>query len=118
MKVFVYGSLKRGFGNHVVLGDSPMLGEAMTASPSWQMLDLGAFPAVVQGQGHIHGEVYEVNEDVFQSLDYLEGYPSFYDRHEVEVIVQGEPRPMRAWMYTLVDRHGYEVPMEEGVWGA
>lgn len=82
--VFVYGSLLSGLGNHPVLGvdrgDAEFLGEA-TLAPEYQMYDLGAFPAVRRGgDTSIVGEVYRVNDEAFERLEYLEGYPDLYQR--------------------------------------
>ena len=89
IKVFVYGTLKRGEPNHHWLtssekGFARFLSEATTVN---------SFPLVVgtrynipflldrPGEGHqIKGEVYEVDEQMFASLDVLEDYPKYYDR--------------------------------------
>lgn len=93
--VAVYGSLREGFGNHVILGDSEMKSREVLDG-MFTMLDLGAYPAVVlEGDTPITIEVYEVNELTFERLDMLEGYPSFYNRRLFET-TQG-----MAWMYYL-----------------
>lgn len=108
-KVFVYGSLKQGFGNHRLLEGSKYLGEAVT-KPEFTMYDLGAFPAITRGgSSEIHGEVYEVDDNVFQRLDALEGYPNFYDRMQIET-PYGE-----AWVY-FVDKSYNSSVIETGVW--
>lgn len=110
-KVFVYGSLKRGYGNHHFLEKSQYVGNH-TTQPEFTMLSLGAFPAVTDGgDTAIHGEVYEVTDKTMDSLDMLEGYPSFYNRKKINTI-HGP-----AWMYyqegELRDR--YSV-VESGNW--
>ncbi len=81
-KVFVYGSLKRGFHNHSRLMGSKFIGEAHTEKASFQMHDLGGFPAVtLEGQSKIIGEVFEVTEKrAMISLDMLESHPRWYQR--------------------------------------
>lgn len=107
-KVFVYGSLKQGYGNHPLIKDSVLLGECLT-KPIYTMYSLGAFPAVVlQGNTSITGEVYEVDDDTFARLDRLEGYPDFYDRTMIDT------DHGKAWMYFLEREEGVEV--EGGVW--
>jgi gamma-glutamylcyclotransferase (GGCT)/AIG2-like uncharacterized protein YtfP len=99
-KVFVYGSLKKGFGNHSLLTDSHYL---------------GPYPGVVSGEGIIHGELYEVDDTTFSRLDRLEGYPSFYGREETPINI-GEDQVI-AWMYTLPDTwHTGSRVIESGVW--
>jgi len=91
-KVFVYGSLLSGLGNHGLLVESTKLGE--TKSPKlFSMVDLGWFPGVILNNDNpieIKGEVYEVDENTLKRLDRLEGFvatnPKFgmYDRLEID----------------------------------
>lgn len=80
MKIFVYGTLLRGEGNHRLLSNARRVGVART-TPSYRMHSLGGFPGVVAGgEQAILGEVYEVDEQTLDALDRLEGHPSFYAR--------------------------------------
>lgn len=83
-KIFVYGTLLSGFGNHKRLleNKSTYLG---TAEIKGKMFSMGGFPGVTEGEDDIHGEVYEVNDEVLKSLDRLEGHPNFYKRTQVEL---------------------------------
>lgn len=93
-RVFVYGTLKKGFGNHRLLENAKYVGEAETVFPVYTMFDIGSFPGVVQGgETMIKGEVYDVNDEEFANLDRLEGYPSMYTREEIDT-TKG-----KAWMY-------------------
>ena len=97
MKVFVYGTLKQGYHNHRLLAQATLLGE-FTTPPNYTMYHLGGFPAVVMdGNTAIIGEVYEVDRQEFQQLDFLEGYPDFYTRDIIETDY-GD-----AWMYHITD---------------
>lgn len=105
--VFVYGSLKSGFGNHVLFQQSPTssyLGQGTTAQSAYDMFSFGAFPACVKNHtdaAHkISGEVYSVDAHTFQKLDRLEGNGRFYLREQVEVEVDGNIQ--QAWMYLLL----------------
>lgn len=92
---FVYGSLLKGFGNHRVIADAKFLGEHIT-DEKYTLVNLGAFPGVVEkGETAIIGEVYEVTDDIFASLDRLEGYPSFYGRNQIDTAYG------KAWIYLL-----------------
>ena len=101
--VFVYGTLKRGFGNSVLLNEAEFVQAAVT-KPEYTMLNLGFFPGVqLLGETPIIGEVYKVTESEMQRLDRLEGYPSFYNRARI-------PLPgldVHPWMYFLPEK-GYE----------
>ena len=110
-KVFVYGSLKRGFGNHRVLGDSKMV--AMTTTRRhYHMLSYGAFPGVLdtrEGYEHfpVDGEVYEVDSNTLRDLDRLEGNGHFYQRKLVRVSgVRG-----KVWMYFLIPNGGRQFSL-------
>jgi gamma-glutamylcyclotransferase (GGCT)/AIG2-like uncharacterized protein YtfP len=50
------------------------------------MLDLGPFPAVVEGKGPIEGEVYEVDSSLLERIDLLEGHPNLYIRKQAQTI--------------------------------
>jgi gamma-glutamylaminecyclotransferase len=106
IRVFVYGSLKQGKGNHRLLEQSKFLGRCMIEGPH-RMISLGGYPGLVRKEDlpprKIVGEVYQVNEETLQSLDWLEGHPRFYERHKVETPFKN------AWVYYLpegyLDRH-------------
>lgn len=81
--LFVYGTLKNGHGRHSALEDCRMLGTART-KPLYSMFAYGGFPAVVDascpgGQSgvslntSVHGELYEVPQEVIIELDRIEG---------------------------------------------
>lgn len=97
-KVFVYGSLKIGYSNHVVLRGADYVGEDTTADPAWYMFSMGGFPGVVRGDKLITGEVYEVDDEGLSHLDALEGNGSFYTREVIPLKGGGD-----AWMYVLPD---------------
>lgn len=113
-RVMVYGTLKRGNGNHSLLEKSDYLGPAVTEEAKYTMVDYGFFPAVIpSGEMVIHGEAYDVSDGVLARLDRLEGHPNFYTRTRVKTNF-GE-----AWMYlikpeTLKDAK-YPV-IEGGIW--
>lgn len=87
--IFVYGSLKKGYYNHVhYLSDAGFIGEGIIKG--YDMYSLGKFPAIVKGQGRVYGELYRVTEVGLDGIDMLESYCSetdsgLYVRREVEV---------------------------------
>ena len=82
MKLFVYGTLKKEFHNHWVLGNATFVGYH-TTKPNYTMYDMGAYPSItMEGNTAIVGEVYELES--LDHCDQLEGYPMFYDRTEIE----------------------------------
>jgi gamma-glutamylcyclotransferase (GGCT)/AIG2-like uncharacterized protein YtfP len=90
--LFVYGTLKRGHGNHHWLAAAPFLGEA--ALPNVVLHDLGPFPMAVPGEGLVRGEVYVIDAAGLARLDRLEGYPRLYDRRPLP-LADGRT----AWVY-------------------
>jgi gamma-glutamylcyclotransferase (GGCT)/AIG2-like uncharacterized protein YtfP len=123
-KLFVYGSLLSGLHNHHQLRDSRLLGSGLTYD-RFTMYDLESFPCLVRDEHgeYAHGEVYEVDDDVLERLDQLEGVPSFYQRETVTVTVRprligGEYRSMTTFVYVM---DGESLPqhhliVESGDW--
>jgi gamma-glutamylcyclotransferase (GGCT)/AIG2-like uncharacterized protein YtfP len=90
-RVAVYGSLRKGLGNHSLLRNHKALNLGQFQSkPEFTMYSLGGFPCIVQrGTTSILFEVYSVDEEALQRLDQLEGYrknsdTNFYDRVEID----------------------------------
>ena len=116
MKIFVYGSLMRGFHNHHILNSSKLIGEATTSAGRFRMINLGSFPALVKGDGNVKGEVYEVNPATLGRLDRLEGAPSFYHRESINVEVSGQVVAAQAYVLSRADDGREIVP--NGDWRA
>lgn len=98
MKIFVYGTLKRGHSNHRLLAGAKFLGEA-TLDGAHVLLDAG-FPVCVKmptGAGVVTGEVFEVTREQLIRLDQLESEGRMYHRRKRKVTyAQGKGR---AWVY-------------------
>jgi gamma-glutamylcyclotransferase (GGCT)/AIG2-like uncharacterized protein YtfP len=98
MFCFVYGTLKKGYRNDRYLRNAKFVQNA-TTKPKYRMYDCGHYPCMVEDKNGvaIEGEVYEINEEILKGLDYLEGYPDLYDRHEIEL--QDFDKPTLAYFY-------------------
>lgn len=104
-RVFVYGTLKRGYENHRLLADATFLGKASTLDV-YRMLD-GSFPVlrdVGPDRFPVSGELYDVDNETLGNLDELEGVAEgMYDRIEIDVILRSwfglMPRKSRAFVY-------------------
>lgn len=81
VRLFVYGSLKRGFENHAALEGAEFLTEVRTA-PHYRLFDMGAYPALcAHGSLSVTGELYLVPLELFARLDAFEG--AQYERASV-----------------------------------
>lgn len=108
-KAFVYGSLKRGFGNHRVLDGGEFIGHSVTADNNYSMFPMGGFPGVTSdGDKAVIGELYEVDEQGLRRLDQLEGNGHFYTREEVDVVLE-DSETIKAWMYLLPHRYNHRT---------
>ncbi len=110
--IFVYGTLRRGEGNHELLGTSTFLGEARTVL-GFHLRDLGAFPGMFRGgSGTVAGELYAVDAATLAALDRLEDHPDFFQRTEVALSPGGT-----ADAYLLASAHGEGCPhIPSGDW--
>jgi gamma-glutamylaminecyclotransferase len=103
-RVFVYGTLKRGFPNHAMLADALFVGRARTVE---------AYPLVVQGPRfspallpeagsgmRVSGELWDVDDAKFAELDELESLhlPTGYVR-ELIMVERPDASTERVWVY-------------------
>lgn len=122
-RVFVYGTLKKGFSNH----NRILEGYDIKITPAWtygMLYDLGYFPALTEGNNKVYGELIEFdNLEILRRVDSLEGFRgensnfNFYDRKEVQVYTN--EKTIFAWVFfisanTLIDYD--EKIISSGVW--
>jgi len=100
MKVFVYGTLKKGYSNHGYLLSSKFIGKAYSKN-TYTLFNCGFPMAYLNPKGYpIAGELYEVPEKTIErSIDPLEGNGYFYTRHEREFIKEEEV--VTSWIYEI-----------------
>ena len=73
-KIFVYGTLLRGFGNWSWALKSQTFISVGETLPEYEMISLGGFPGMLtDGATAIQGEVFEVDDAHLQEIDKLEG---------------------------------------------
>lgn len=104
--VAVYGSLRKGMGNHEhFFEDKNYVGEHTTNS-LYTMISLGGFPGVTKGGNTaIKCEIYNVPTCTLDLLDSLEGHPDMY-RREIQKTVHGD-----AWLYIYQGVHKGRLPI-------
>lgn len=118
--VAVYGSLRKGLGNHRVLGGSECIAKGHITG--FGMYSLGGFPALttVAKRTDVLVEVYEVEPHIMAGLDRLEGYPHFYNRQQVSVHLDGSEggvdNYITAWVYYIDDAFTDDKFVEGGDW--
>lgn len=112
-KLFVYGTLKSGHGNwnYYLNNNSKFLGKEVIKG-KFTMVSLGGYPGVIPHniENEIHGEVYEVSDEVYKGIERLEGYPHYYGRISVET-THGT-----AEMYILDERYLNHPIVKSGNW--
>ena len=73
MRVFVYGTLRKGDSRYGVLDDCKCIAEEAYLD-GYVMLHLGGFPGIISGDGRVLGEIYEIDSTILARLDSIEGY--------------------------------------------
>lgn len=102
MKLFVYGTLLRGLERESVLSSSRFLGTVVVQA---NLYDIGSYPGIIDGEGQVIGEVYEIDQATLQRLDDIEGYNrknpegSEYVRKEVKILTTEVDEPVVAYFY-------------------
>ena len=90
MKVFVYGTLKKGYGNNGRLRNATFVEEAIIPGIklyySW---DRGGFPVAQKEEtSRVKGEIWDISgkyqEETLRGLDALEGNGYMYNREEIQ----------------------------------
>ncbi len=93
MKIAVYGTLRKGFGNQYYLGDSKFIGKGLTKEK--YKLTASGIPFVNPNEAlhQVTVEVYEVTDEQLPTVDGLEGYSpdnhdgSWYKRTPIQVVL-------------------------------
>ena len=112
-RVFVYGTLKRGFPNHFFIKGQKSLGPAVTVEPYALYEDVHPLVSKQERISPIHGEVYEVSDAILKRIDLLEDHPVHYRREEVDVDLDSGER-VTVWMYFFPEPRGRLFP--DGDW--
>lgn len=107
MKVFVYGTLKKGYHNHRLLKEAEYLGEAELKGYKIYDLPYG-YPCIMKSEKNevsVKGEVYLINDYILDRLDLLEGYRdkvnkkgNLYNR-ELKEVIKGDNEVIKVFVY-------------------
>ena len=85
IRLFIYGTLKRGQVKHHLLAGQRFLGPAVTVA-RFRLLDLGWYPGLAETAENgvsVEGEVWEISHTCLEQLDAYEG--SAYVRQKIEL---------------------------------
>jgi gamma-glutamylcyclotransferase (GGCT)/AIG2-like uncharacterized protein YtfP len=99
VRLFVYGTLKRGQRNHGLLRGQVFRGEAETL-PRYRLYDAGTYPCLVEDAERgrmIGGEVWDVEDSARPAIDALEGAPDLF--HLQPIALRDVPPPVYAYFY-------------------
>ncbi len=114
--LFAYGTLKRGCGNHNILGNAQFVADVETKH-AYPMIMLGdPFPYLLDKKGEgrrVKGELYKIDIDTLKMLDILEECPHLYFRKEIKVETLGITLKAVAYFKTeMVDFNKSELLVE------
>jgi gamma-glutamylaminecyclotransferase len=99
-KVFVYGTLLKGEGNHYLMEHDTVEFIGIDKISGFKMINLRYFPACIisKNDSIVIGEVYDFSKypGLLKVLDNLEGYPLFYNRVEMKTL-----KGHMVWVYFI-----------------
>ena len=101
MRIFVYGTLKRGHRLHHHLAGQRYVGPARTCA-EFRLLNCGWYPALVESDAgrSICGEVWDVCEKTLERLDDVEGVScGLYRRQMIPLLPPYDDVPAMTYVY-------------------
>ena len=121
-KIFVYGTLKKHQPNFAIIKSGVFCGVGrLPKSNNFRMVSMGSFPALIQAGNNtpqeINGEIWDVDDESFKNVDYLEGYPSFYEREQFTILDSAD-REHTCWAYFIPDELSTKelTSVDNGTW--
>ena len=117
--VFVYGSLMEGFPLHSYLGSGTLVSKACVAG---NLLSLGDYPGLVEGDGTVKGELYRCDDlrnlaslDRVERFDPLEPQNSLFQR-VLRAVTLSDGSSQKAWVYMLSKNDTEALLIPGGDW--
>jgi len=100
--LFIYGTLKQGWGLAHLMEGQEFLGIARTA-PLYRIYNTGSYPGLVDSPENglsIEGELWRVEGDRLANLDAVEGAgEGYYDRRPITLLPPLSPATAQAYFY-------------------
>lgn len=101
IKLFVYGTLKAGYGLHRIIEDAHYIGEVKTAE-QYTLATNGWYPMLMAIEDtpktNIKGELYVIDRAMLDRCDVAEGQGTLFKREIIDVIDE-EGNEHGAWAY-------------------
>ena len=117
-RLFVYGSLKRGFSLHHELCGADFLGEAYVRG--YEIYDIGEYPGAYKSpdpKAILTGELYALDAGMFHKIDAVEGVAEGEYRRIRTLVVSENGSTLRSWFYLcLLPRGKWDSRIETGQW--
>ena len=100
-QLFVYGTLMPRFSNYGRIADHVQ--SARPGTIQGVLIDLGAFPALIHGEGRVEGMLLELDAAAIQVTDFIESFhpdqgSSLYLREMIQVDLD-DGETVDAWTY-------------------
>ena len=117
MNLFVYGTLLEGMDKHEALAGAQRLGPALVRG---DLLDLGDYTGLVEGDGFVIGEIYQLDPTDLVPLDELEGFHpgdpgnSLYIREDLKARRFADGVTIQASTYIFNRATGVEEKISSG----
>ncbi|MEF3254571.1 MAG: gamma-glutamylcyclotransferase [Deferribacterales bacterium] len=103
--LFVYGTLKKSKPYNYLLKKAKFISEATTLEKYALYFDNIPYLYKKDSISQIHGEVYQVDEDLLKEIDTFEDHPEYYKRELTEIkLPTGEI--IKAWVYFFPEKKG------------
>ena len=117
--LFVYGTLKRGFGNNYMLRNSKFVGKSISVD-RFDVYDCG-FPCAYESPDGklLSGEIYELSDEDFIFTDRLESNGYLYERQVRNFECRNVQGITKSWIYIIINPFGRLIETELDVidWG-
>lgn len=106
--LFAYGTLKKGQRYHAdFIGREPLFETIIAGFNLVKRTDIH-YPGMIEGAGHVHGEVYEIDEQQMKHIDHLEGYPTLYSKKTIKLVDPLSKQTYQGFTFLLNDILGWE----------
>lgn len=92
MTVYVYGTLRKGYGNNSLMKGGILL--SVDRLKGWNMFTHGGFPWITRGTGEITAELWWIPDGAIHAVDSLEGEGLMYHREKIRT-----PHGTKAFIY-------------------